>query len=718
MKRFLLVLCLVIALFGVAVLTHGSLSQIPSGTWMTLAPMNSARSGASAVLLQDGRILITGGDTGNGPVTSADFFGTDGAVSGAPPLNYARSGHISAALQDGRILVAGGFTVGGSATSAAEIFDPLTNSWTTLSLGMSEARSGATAALLQDGRVLVAGGQNGSAVSSTIEIFDPTTGKFTFAGMMSSPRTQHAMAVLQSGTVMIVGGFNGTAAVASTDIFDPVAGTVGAGPSLAVARFGHSATTLLNAQVAVVGGNNGNANAAQMDVTPAELFDPTAGTFTTLATNLATPREGHVALLLPNNNSVLIAGGTSGGAAVASAELFSAQDSTAGVWTYGFAATGTMTTARGKASGSANQVAAPTSVMRRNGLALIAGGKDANGSALNSMEGFGYSTVQTDAIDYPPGTTVNIMGSGWKPGETVTLQLVEAPLIDTHGPYTTVADANGNISDSSFVTDDHDLSIKFYLTATGSISQAQTTFRDNKSLTITFAGNGAGSVAVTDTTTPGDSHTCTGSPNPCLATTGNNDLGTLTATASTGSSFAGWSAQSSGVTGCAGNGCNFSMGNTGQSVTATFQLHKLAIISVNGGVNPTAGTAFSVVVQSQDGNGNALNVVTATGVTLSLNTGTGTLGGTLTGTILAGSSAVTISGVTYTKAEAGVVLTATRTSGDTLAPGNSAGFTVNVGIVAAGASTVVANPTSVVADGAKTTVRKRSRNPVARRQAD
>ena len=65
---------------------------------------------------------------------------------------------------------------------------------------------------------------------------------------------------------------------------------------------------------------------------------------------------------------------------------------------------------------------------------------------------------------------VTITGSGWRPGETVTLTLVESPLFDTHGPYNVVADGNGNISDSSFVTDEHDLNIRFYLTAVGSQS--------------------------------------------------------------------------------------------------------------------------------------------------------------------------------------------------------------------------------------------------------
>jgi hypothetical protein len=103
---------------------------------------------------------------------------------------------------------------------------------------------------------------------------------------------------------------------------------------------------------------------------------------------------------------------------------------------------------------------------------------------------------------------------------------------------------------------------------------------------------------------------------------------------------------------------------------------KLAITSVNGGVSPTVGTAFSVVVQSQDASGNPANVDSTTGVSLSRSTGTGTLGGTTTGSIANGASSVTISGVTYSVAETGVILTATRTSGMSLTAGPSAAFTV------------------------------------------
>jgi hypothetical protein len=127
---------------------------------------------------------------------------------------------------------------------------------------------------------------------------------------------------------------------------------------------------------------------------------------------------------------------------------------------------------------------------------------------------------------------------------------------------------------------------------------------------------------------------------------------------------------------------NFTGYQTGASRLGTGEIvpsapTKLVITSVNGGSSPTAGTAFSVVVQAQDNGGTPQNVTANTAVTLSLNTGSGTLGGTLTGTITAGISSVTISGVTYTIAESGVIVTATRTSGDTLTAANSSAFTVS-----------------------------------------
>src|SRR5579863_1353750 len=137
MKRVLIIAIGAAAILAATGLLFSASSlQVPSGTWIPLGPMNSARGGASAVLLQDGRILVTGGNDGsNAPTNTAEFFGANGSFSLAAPMNVPRSGHVSVILQDGRVLVAGGNTSNGAATNSAEIYDPVASTWTNVTGG-------------------------------------------------------------------------------------------------------------------------------------------------------------------------------------------------------------------------------------------------------------------------------------------------------------------------------------------------------------------------------------------------------------------------------------------------------------------------------------------------------------------------------------------------------------------------------------------------------
>ncbi len=270
-------------------LLQGALYQIDSGTWKSTPNITEAREGASAVLLSDGRILIAGGGGADGPLATAEMFGTDGSFSPAAPMNVARSQHISVVLQDGRVLVAGGTVLGGGATNALEIYDPDSDSWSNVAGGMLDARSGLSATLLRDGRVLLAGGENAGVASSTLEVFDPSSSSFSFAGQLSSPRTQHAAAQLKDGRVLIIGGLNGSHALASVDIYDPVNKKVSAGASLLSLRAGLSATVLLDGQILVAGGNDGS-----NDLASAEVYN-TASARWIKTGKLSTPRSKHLA---------------------------------------------------------------------------------------------------------------------------------------------------------------------------------------------------------------------------------------------------------------------------------------------------------------------------------------------------------------------------------------------------------------------------------------
>lgn len=85
----------------------GSGIQVPTGTWAPSGNIAEARSGASSVLLEDGTILVTGGEGASGALASAEFFSA-GSFASAPAMNVARSRHAAVVLQDGRVLVIGG----------------------------------------------------------------------------------------------------------------------------------------------------------------------------------------------------------------------------------------------------------------------------------------------------------------------------------------------------------------------------------------------------------------------------------------------------------------------------------------------------------------------------------------------------------------------------------------------------------------------------------
>src|SRR5437867_4642340 len=103
------------------------------------------------------------------------------------------------------------------------------------------------------------------------------------------------------------------------------------------------------------------------------------------------------------------------------------------------------------------------------------------------------AAIATDKHDYAPGTTVIMTGHGWAPGEAVTIELVEDPMLDTHPPLTAVADSSGNWTNAQFSPDVYDVSVRFIVTATGGTSgmRAQTTFTD-----ASPAADGEGTMSV------------------------------------------------------------------------------------------------------------------------------------------------------------------------------------------------------------------------------
>jgi hypothetical protein len=122
-----------------------------------------------------------------------------------------------------KVLVTGGWTD----IATAELYDPLTNTWSSAG-SMSTTRAYHIAALV-NGKVLVSGGHTNSnrAARQTADLYDPTTNSWTPTASMVSARTWHGVAVLLSGKVLITNGAGGAGSGRSIEIYTPAASPPG-----------------------------------------------------------------------------------------------------------------------------------------------------------------------------------------------------------------------------------------------------------------------------------------------------------------------------------------------------------------------------------------------------------------------------------------------------------------------------------------------------------
>jgi len=195
-------------------------------------------------------------------------------------------------LPDGRVFLAGGAWIAGYGLRDAEIFDPVTATWSqTGEMGLP--RYGHGMAALNDGRVIVFGGVAGAdcatnEFSSVTEIWDPATGVFTSTGTRTLvPRVAPAVVTLSDGRVLAAGGWDRCGTVySSAEIFDPATGVWTATGDMNVARHAAASLLLPDGRVLVAGGIGGDPSPS---LESAEIYDPVSGTWS-LTGSMSNPR--------------------------------------------------------------------------------------------------------------------------------------------------------------------------------------------------------------------------------------------------------------------------------------------------------------------------------------------------------------------------------------------------------------------------------------------
>ncbi|HEY8074065.1 MAG TPA: hypothetical protein VIF62_08150 [Labilithrix sp.] len=245
----------------------------------------------------------------------------------AGPLGDARSAAGGATLRDGTVLVAGGWNAMQGSLLTAEIYDPVSRTFSSTgpmsSLHLWSAWFTGWP-VLADGRVLVAGGLTSTGMSSVAEIFDPATKTFTPTGPLPAPVLSEDAVVLADGSALYVGGYddaitnsatlpawqyfgNGTTNVAR---FDPGAGTFTATGPLSQAMHFACVVALPSGHAVVLGGHQYE-GALELDV---DDYDPVTKAFAVVGA-LPAGTDCNFAVLLPSGK--ILATGSDGSGTIA-----------------------------------------------------------------------------------------------------------------------------------------------------------------------------------------------------------------------------------------------------------------------------------------------------------------------------------------------------------------------------------------------------------------
>ncbi len=192
-------------------LSSAELYDPATGRFTPTGDMTVARESHAAVVLRDGSVLVVGGHRGRRAelvlYTSAERYDVAaGTFRKVGDMRVRRHKHDAVMLRDGRVLITGGTDERdmNGVYDSTELFDPAS---ATFASGPAMVRArykhNGTALLLVDGQLLIAGG------AAQAETFNPRTQTFTLVSGNSQMAGQFsAVAPMADGGALITGGYD------------------------------------------------------------------------------------------------------------------------------------------------------------------------------------------------------------------------------------------------------------------------------------------------------------------------------------------------------------------------------------------------------------------------------------------------------------------------------------------------------------------------------
>jgi hypothetical protein len=163
--------------------------------------------GQNVTLLKNGNLLLTGGYSARPLSPSGEYLKeceiydvTMGRWEQTADLNVGRYNHTSTLLNDGRIIVCGGENLSNDINSC-EIFDPLTKKWS-FAAPMQYPRTKHTATLLSNGKLLIVGGRQ-----EMCELYDPAKDSWESVGKVKLiPGINKAVVLSNEKYLLLING--------------------------------------------------------------------------------------------------------------------------------------------------------------------------------------------------------------------------------------------------------------------------------------------------------------------------------------------------------------------------------------------------------------------------------------------------------------------------------------------------------------------------------
>jgi hypothetical protein len=298
-----------------ALATAETISLVTEQSQLVAGGLGGPRAAHVQVTLQDGRILLAGGEQSSTPfvpLATAEVFDpatATPAFQAISPMHFARSFAHATVLQDGRVLVTGGQGLASDATTLifrddAEIYDPVTDSWMLLGSRMEAGRASHMSALTPAGDAIVIGGTPGLPSAT----FWRRASGF-FSAPADPPFFDHffaASTVLPDGRPFVASGVGSL----GVTIWDSRYGFIGATNQLPAERSFATATAFADGRVLIVGGFDLSAFPPTIQDT-VDIFYPIGATGRIIRlTDLRLPQPlSHQAAALGADGKIWVSGG-------------------------------------------------------------------------------------------------------------------------------------------------------------------------------------------------------------------------------------------------------------------------------------------------------------------------------------------------------------------------------------------------------------------------